>query len=115
MKQLTIEDATVRFRINGIEFSFVADSEFSLRLSELAREASERADLCGSNEIYDGSEATAFLCYAIDSLIGDGTIERIFGDTCPDPIDLCDILGIISEAFHEYRTLRLNRIKEGLI
>ena len=115
MKELIIEAPRVSFSVNGKTFYFTPDSEFAIRLSELASEASRRAELCHRLCIFDGSEAKEFLCLAIDSLIGDGTVEDIFGDTDPDVMDLCDVLGIISSAFHEYRMMRLERIREGRI
>ncbi len=111
MNKLITEDSRIFLNINGKEFSFVADSEFARRLSDLAAEAGKRAKdckECGDDEI----DASAFLSYAVDTLIGDGAVERIFGDILPDPLDLCDILGYIADAFHAYRKKRINKIKE---
>ena len=115
MKQLILEATAVSFSINGKGYSFVPDSEFATMLSELAAEADRRADVCHELCITDGSEAKEFLCQAIDALIGDGTVEDIFGNTDPTPEDLCDVLGLISSAFHEYRRQRLDRIREGWV
>ena len=112
MNNLTIEAPRIPLCINGKEFSFVPDSEFASRLSLLAAEAGERAEAC-KDKGEDACEASAFLSYAVDTLIGDGAVEKIFGDILPDPIDLCDILGYIADAFHSYRKRRLKHLKEG--
>ena len=112
MNNLIIEAPKIPLCINGKEFSFVPDSEFAERLSLLADEAGKRAEACKKTG-EDGYEASAFLSYAVDTLIVDGAVEKIFGDTLPDPIDLCDILGYIADAFHSYRKRRLRRLKEG--
>ncbi len=112
MNSLIIETPKIQLCINGKEFSFVPNSEFAERLSLLADEAGKRAEECNETG-GDTCEASAFLSYAIDTLIGDGAIETIFGDILPDPLDLCDILGYIADAFHSYRKRRLKRLKEG--
>lgn len=112
MNNLVIETPKIPLSINGKEFSFVPDSEFAERLSLLADEAGKRAEECKETG-EDACEASAFLSYAVDMLIGDGAVEKIFGDVLPDPIDLCDILGYIADAFHSYRRRRLTRLKEG--
>lgn len=112
MKNLIIEAPEIPLCINGKEFSFVPDSDFAERLSLLADEAGKRAEECKDKE-NDATEASAFLSYAIDTLIGDGAVEKIFGDVLPDSLDLCEILGYIADAFHSYRRRRLNRLKEG--
>ena len=112
MNNLIIEAHTVPLCINGHEFSFVADSEFAERIAALADEAGKRAEKCKETG-EDACDATAFLSYAVDTLIGDGAVDVIFGDSAPDPIDLCDILGYISDAFHAYRKRRIERLKEG--
>ena len=111
MNKLVTDNSKVLLNINGKEFSFIADSDFAQRLSELASEAGKRAKDCkehGDTEV----DASAFLSYAVDTLIGDGTVEQIFGDILPDPIDLCDVLGYIADAFHAYRKKRLKQIEE---
>ena len=113
MNNLIIEAPKIPLCINGEEFHFIPDSDFAERLSLLAGEAGKRAEEC-KDKGEDACEASAFLSYAVDTLIGDGAVERIFGDTLPDPIDLCDILGYISDAFHSYRKRRLRRLKEGI-
>ena len=113
MKNLILEAPKVSFLINGKTYYFYADNEFASLLSSLAEEATSRAEICHSLCITDGSEAMEFLCQAIDTLVGDGTVEDIFGDSDPNVFDLCEVLGIISAAFHEYRDERLNRIREG--
>ncbi len=112
MNSLIIEAPKIPLCINGKEFSFIPNSEFAERLSALADEAGKRAEECKSSG-EDTCEASAFLSYAVDTLIGDGAVEKIFGDTLPDPFDLCDILGYIADAFHSYRKRRLMRLKEG--
>ena len=112
MKNLIIEAPSIPLCINGHEFSFVPDSGFAEKLSLLADEAGKRAEESkGKGE--DLCEASAFLSYAVDTLIGDGAVETIFGDVLPDPIDLCDILGYVADAFHSYRRRRLRALKEG--
>ena len=113
MKNLIIEAPKIPLCINGKEFSFIPDSEFAERLSMLADEAGKRAEECKETG-EDLNEASAFLSYAVDTLIGDGAVEKIFGDSLPDPIDLCDILGYVADAFHSYRRRRIKRLKEGL-
>ena len=113
MNNLIIEAPRIPLCINGNEFFFVPDSEFAERLSHLASEAGTRAEEC-KDKGEDACEASAFLSYAVDTLIGDGAVEKIFGDVLPDPIDLCDILGYIADAFHSYRKRRLHRLKEGI-
>ncbi len=112
MKDLNITPVSIPLCVNGHEFSFVPDSDFAERLSMLAKEAGKRAETCkkkGDNVC----DASAFLSYAVDTLIGDGAVETIFGeDTAPDPIDLCDILSYIADAFHAYKNRRLKRLKE---
>lgn len=112
MKNLLIEAPEIPLCINGKEFSFIPDSDFAEHLSLLAKEAGERAEECKDTG-EDTTEASAFLSYAVDTLLGDGAVEKIFGDVLPDPLDLCDILGYIADAFHAYRRRRLNRLKEG--
>ena len=112
MKNLITKAPEIPLCINGKEFSFIPDSDFAERLSLLADEAGKRAAEC-EDEREDLTEASAFLSYAVDTLIGDGAVEKIFGDVLPDPLDLCDILGYIADAFHSYRRSRLNRLKEG--
>ncbi len=112
MKELNIEAVKIPIIINGQEFSFLPDSDFAGRLASLAAEAKERAENCTEEE-GDECGASAFLSYAVDVLIGDGAVEKIFGDTLPDPLDLCDVLGHIADAFHIYRRARINRLKEG--
>ncbi|MBQ8254840.1 MAG: hypothetical protein IJY94_04985 [Clostridia bacterium] len=112
MKNLNIEAPRIPLCINGKEFSFIPDSEFASRLSLLADEAGKRAEMCKETG-EDACEASAFLSYAVDTLIGDGAVEKIFGDVLPDPVDLCDILGYVADAFHSYRRRRLKRLKEG--
>lgn len=112
MNNLIIKAPKIPLCINGHEFSFVPNSEFAERLSLLADEAGKRADRC-KEEKEDACEASAFLSYAVDTLIGDGAVEKIFGDVLPDPVDLCDILGYIADVFHSYRKRRIKRLKEG--
>ena len=112
MNNLIIEAPKIPLCINGKEFSFIPDSDFASRLSMLANEAGKRAEECKESG-EDECEASAFLSYAIDTLIGDGAVDKIFGDDLPDPIDLCDILCYIADAFHSYRKRRIKRLKEG--
>lgn len=108
MKELIIDDAKIFITINGKDFSFTADSEFAEKLSLLASEAEKLADEGASL-----TDASAFFSYAVDLLIGDGAVERLFDKDLPDPLDLCDVLGYISDAFHSYRRNRIKRIEEG--
>lgn len=108
MKELITDNGMIYLSINGKDFSFKASSEFASRLASLAAEAEKLAE--------DGaslSEASSFFSYAVDHLIGDGAVQRIFDDEFPDPLDLCDVLGYIADAFHSYRKERLRKIEEG--
>ncbi len=108
MKELITHDARIYLTINGKDFSFTANSEFAEKLSLLAAEAEKLA-----NEGASLTDASAFFSYAVDLLIGDGAVERLFDKDLPDPLDLCDILGYISDAFHSYRRERIKKIEEG--
>ena len=113
MNELIIKKVTLNVRINGMDFPFIADSEFAMKVSSLAKEATKRANLCAITGCGDGIEASEFLSYAIDTLIGEGSTKKIFDTQYPDPVDLCDILGLIADVFHSYRRERIRAIKEG--
>lgn len=108
MNNYVIEDNTVRLTVNGKEISFRADSEFSSRLASLANEAAEKKENCEND---DEIEVSAFLSYVLDTLIGDGTVEKLFGDILPDPLDLCDVISFVADAFGDYRRRRIAAIK----
>lgn len=109
MNNYTIKDSKIPLSINGIAFSFNADSEFSKKLAALADEVSRKKDE-SKNE--DEVDVSAFLSYIVDSLLGDGAVEAIFGDILPDPLDLCDIISYVADAFGDYRRRRIAALKE---
>lgn len=112
MNELIIKKVTLSVTINGIDFPFVADSTFAMKISSLAKEALKRADICAFTGCDDCIEASKFLSYAVDTLIGEGASMKIFGTDIPDPADLCDVLGLISDVFHNYRRERIRRLRE---
>ena len=113
MNELILKKVTLSVRINGIDFPFIADSEFAMKVSALAKEATKRANFCAITGSNDGIEASEFLSYAVDTLIGEGSTKKIFDSQHPDPVDLCDILGLIADVFHNYRMERIRAIREG--
>lgn len=111
MNELNLKKVTLSVTINGTEFPFIADQSFAMKISSLAKEAVRRADACALSGCNDCNEASAFLSHAVDTLIGEGSSFKIFGEEYPDPIDLCDVLGLISDVFHAYRRERISRIR----
>lgn len=109
MNNYTTRDNCIPLSINGVAFSFNADSEFSKKLSALADEVSNKKK---DSESDDEVDVSAFLSYIVDSLLGDGAVERIFGDILPDPLDLCDIISYVADAFGDYRKRRIAALKE---
>ena len=103
----------VTLTLNGKRFSFRADSAFSARAAELAEEAEKKA--AESEEgLCDYDEIAAFLSYVIDSLLGDGSVEALYGEEEePDAFTLLFWLDEIIGAFHRYRLNRLSRLKAG--
>ena len=108
---LILNKVTLTVNINGVDYSFVADHEFALKISSLAKEAEKRAEFCAFIGCDDFYEASKFLSYAVDTLIGEGSSFKIFGTDFPDPIDICDVLGLIADVFHSYRRERIYSIK----
>ncbi len=113
MNELIIKKVTLNVTINGIDFPFIADSTFAMKISSLAKEALKRADMCALTGCNDYTEASKFLSHAVDTLIGEGSTQKIFGTEIPDPVDLCDVLGLIADIFHGYRRERIRRLKGG--
>lgn len=97
--------------IGGNEFLIKPDSNFAKTLSSLSKEADVRADLAKHNGSH--KKTSDFLCYVIDSLLGDNSCNRIFGDSEPDIFDLCDIISYICDSFSEYRSFRLSRLNKN--
>ena len=115
MNELILKKITLSVRINGMDFPFVADSKFAMRLSSLAKEAIRRAELCALTDCNDFSEASEFLSHAVDTLIGEGSSKKIFGAETPDPAELCEVLGLISDVFHCYRRSRIRELRGNYI
>lgn len=111
MKELILDDCIINIKVNGLQFGFIPDTVFASKLQALADEASKRANLCRISGANDGSEASKFLSYVVDTLLGEGTVETIFGDTAPSPFDLCEIIDTISCEFHSYVKNRLDKLK----
>ena len=111
MKELILDDCIINIKVNGLQFGFIPDTIFASKLSQLANEASRRAALCKMSGANDGNEASRFLSYVVDTLLGEGTVETIFGDTAPSPFDLCEIIDTISCEFHSYVKNRLDKLK----
>lgn len=111
MNELIIEKVTLNVTINGTDYPFVADGEFARKISGLAKEASRRASICAITGCDDFTEASAFLSHAVDTLIGEGSSFRIFGTDYPDPVDICDVLGRISDVFFAYRRERIAKLR----
>ena len=109
MKELKFHPGILSLRIAGKEFQVKPDSCFAEQLSLLAEEAGRRAAIAASSKA-TGEEILEFLSYAIDSLVGEGTIELLFGEEEPDLFDLCDILSYLCDCFSEYRRERLARL-----
>ena len=112
MIDITRDPGIVSLRIHGREMSFHADSDFAERLSQLAAEASERAEVAKRLGSRDPKQVRAFLSHAVDVLLGEGTVDDLFGEELPEVLDLMEILTGVADAFHGYRAERLRRIKE---
>ena len=115
MTELTLDPGIVTLIINNRKLSFHADSDFAERVSALATEASERAEVARLTHSRNPKQVTEFLASAIDYLIGEGTVEELFAEKTPDVLDLMDILDAVADAFHNYRMTRLQRIREGSV
>lgn len=113
MTEIYIEEPIVRFKISGMDFDFIADTEFCKKLTSLADEASYKRRF---GTVHGGNidDAIGFLTHIIDTLIGEGTVESIYGGESPDPYALLDIINNISDAFHTYVKRRIRVIKEGM-
>ncbi len=111
MKELKLDPGILSIAIEGRDFTFRADSAFAERVAELAREAERRIVMASAEERHDAVEVAAFLSYAVDSLLGDGTVEAIFGEEMPEILSLLDILDVIMNAFHAYRASRIAKLK----
>jgi hypothetical protein len=108
---LVLNKVTLTVNVNGVDYPFVADHEFAMKISSLAKEALKRADICAYTGCDDCVEASKFLSYALDTLIGEGSSYKMFGTDIPDPVEICDVLGLISDVFHSYRRERIYGIK----
>ena len=113
MQEQILDPGVITLHIGGHRFSFRADSDFAERACQLGEEAERRAALASAEERQKPHEVASFLSYAIDTLIGAGPIETLFGEAVPEILDLLDILNYILDAFHTYRNRRLSRLQEG--
>ncbi len=114
MKELKLDPAVLTVWIDGQEFTFRADTAFTKRVAELAAEAERRTAMASAVGRHNEAEVAAFLSHAVDSLLGDGASEIIFGEDVPEILSLLDILDVIMNAFREYRASRIARLKEGM-
>lgn len=101
---LTVFDHTLSFR---------ADADFAMHLRDLAEEAERRAILARAENRNDPHSTAAFLIRAVDTLLGTGTVDRLFPEQSPDVFDLCEILCEVTNAFHAYRQRRMSRLFYG--
>ncbi len=108
-ERLTADPGLIPVCLEGKRFTFRADSDFAACVARLAEEAMEQAENDNSGD-RDYPEVAAFLCYVIDSLIGDGTIEELYGEETPDLFTLLTLLDAIIEAFDGYRKRRLTAL-----
>jgi hypothetical protein len=114
MKELKLDPALLEIAIEGQIYPFRADSAFAERVAELAGEAERRSAMASAEDRNDPVETAAFLSYAVDSLLGDGTVEAIFGEDIPEILPLLDILDGIMTVFCDYRAARIAKLKEGM-
>ena len=112
MNKSAIQDhGLITVTLNGRSFAFHADSDFAARAAELAEEAEKKAAESRQG-LCDYDEIAAFLSYVIDSLLGDGAVDDLYGeDDTPDVFTLLFWLDEIIAAFHRYRVNRLSRLK----
>ncbi len=109
----TLDPGILSLSIEGRKYTFQADSAFAEQVAILAEEAERRADMASADSRQNASEVAAFLSYAIDSLLGNGTVATVFGENEPEILSLLDILDGIMETFRQYRAGRLAKLKGG--
>ena len=80
MKELKLDSGMLEIAIEGRTYPFRADAAFAERVAELAEEAERRSAMASAEERNDPVETAAFLSYAVDSLLGDGTVEAVYED-----------------------------------
>jgi len=114
MKELKLDPALLAIAIEGHVYTFRADAAFAERVAQLAGEAERRSAMASAEERNDPVGTAAFLSYAVDSLLGDGTVETIFGADIPEILPLLDILDGIMTVFCDYRAARITQLKEGM-
>lgn len=96
--------------INGRTYTLLAVPELTETLSKLANEAARLSSLTA-----DGGRsgvAAGFLARAIDTLLGEGTVDEVFGGREPDLFGLCEIITYIAARFGNYREMRRRRLAE---
>ena len=113
MLNIDKDDSLISLNINGHVFTIRADSELAERVAMLAGEASVKADNARECDERDISGVCGFLCRIVNTLIGENTVETVFGDEEPDVFDLCDIISYVCDEFSEYRRKRLKRLNEN--
>ena len=114
MKELKLDSGMLEIAIEGRTYPFRADVAFAERVAELTGEAERRSAMASAEERNDPVETAAFLSYAVDSLLGDGTVEAVFGEDMPEILPLLDILDGIMTVFCHYRAARIAKLKEGM-
>lgn len=114
MKELQLNPGILSVSIEGHDFTFRADSAFTERVAALAGEAERRTAIAAAEGRHNEAEVAAFLSHAVDSLLGAGASDTIFGGDVPEILSLLDILDVIMNAFREYRASRIAKLKEGM-
>ena len=114
MKKLNLNPGILSVSREGHDFTFRADSAFAERVTELAGEAERRTAMAAAEGRHNEAEVTAFLSHAVDSLLGEGASDIIFGEDTPEILTLLDVLDVIMNAFREYRAARIAKLKEGI-
>ncbi len=104
------DDSYLSLNIGGHVFKVQATSRLAERVRLLAGEASEKADEARENCEGDFRGVEDFLRCIVDTLIGEGTVDTVFGSDEPDVFDLCEIISYVCDEFSSYRRRRLLRL-----
>ena len=103
---------TVSVTLYGNAFTFLADSDFSLRLEALADETARRAALTATDRRRDPEATAAFLMHVLETLLGSGTANQLYGEVLPDPLVVCNDVCTVIDAYHAFRLSYIKRIQE---
>lgn len=110
-KELKIKSCKIPIRISGKVYTLSATPSLTDTVAALADEAVRLSMLTESGKC--AGVTAGFLSRAIDELIGEGTVDDIFGEEEPDLFGLCEIITLIAESFGEYRQRRYRRMIDG--